>query len=69
LQGIPSHLSNVEVAQRILGPACAGLEPAQATASQDNMSEYFVAAWCVHRDMIPMEVIVAVPEPGGSVLR
>ncbi|CAD6336108.1 unnamed protein product [Miscanthus lutarioriparius] len=40
MRGIPSHLWNVAAAQQILGPACAGLEPAQATASQENMSEY-----------------------------
>ena len=66
MRGIPSHLWNVAAAQRILGHACAGLEPAQQTATQADMSEYFVAAWCVHPDLIPQEMIVAVPELEAS---
>jgi len=63
MREIPLHLWNVAAAQRILGHACAGLEPAQQTATQADMSEYFVTVWCVHPDLIPQEMTVAVPEP------
>jgi hypothetical protein len=34
----------------------------EAPPSEDSR-EYLVAAWCMHPDFVPQEVIVAVPEP------
>lgn len=62
MRGIPAHLWSLGAAQRILGPSCTGLELASVTANQENMEEYLVAAWCIHPDFIPAEMIVAVPE-------
>lgn len=36
---------------------------APVTASQEDMSEFFVCAWCFHPDFVPQEVVIAVPEP------
>lgn len=44
----------------ILGYSCTKVE--EAPPSEDSR-EYLVAAWCMHPDFVPQEVIVAVPEP------
>ncbi|CAD6234888.1 unnamed protein product [Miscanthus lutarioriparius] len=65
MKGIPSHARSKETAQAILGSSCTNVEFAnpEALADPDDESELFVAAWCAHPDLIPDEMIMAVPEP------
>lgn len=65
MKGIPSHARSVEIAQAILGSSCANVEIAnpEAVADPDDERELFVVAWCVHPDLVPDEMIMAVPEP------
>jgi hypothetical protein len=75
MKGLPSHARSTEVVQCILGSAGAKAEIANpdAVADPDDERELFVATWCAHPDLIPDEIIMAVPEPeevhdGGSPL-
>lgn len=65
MKGIPSHARSSEMAQRILGSCCAKAEIAgdEALAAPDDELELFIAAWCAHPDLVPDEVIMAIPEP------
>lgn len=65
MRGIPAHARSANTAQRILGSSCARVEIAnpRALVDPDDERELFVAAWCVHPDLVPDEVIMAVPEP------
>jgi hypothetical protein len=75
MKGVPSHLRSSEVAQAILGSAGVKAEIAgdDALADPDDEQEMFVAAWCAHPNLIPDEMIIAMPESkdehdGGSPL-
>jgi len=61
---VPLHARSLDVAQRILGTACARLEVAPPWLSpEDDDAEFFVAAWCLHPRFIPDEKILFIPEP------
>lgn len=65
LKGIPAHARSAETAQILLGSSCARVEVANNDAlnDPDDERELFVAAWCVHPDLVADEKIMAVPEP------
>ena len=65
MKGIPSHARSSELAQTILGSAGAKVEIAnpEALADPDDERELFMASWCAHPDLVPDEIIMAVPEP------
>lgn len=65
LKGVPAHARSVEVAQAVLGTAGAKVQIAdlEALSDPDCEREFFVSAWCAHPDLVPDEVIMAVPEP------
>lgn len=65
MKGIPSHARSAEMAQAILGSSSAKVELANPDAlnDPDDERELFVAAWCAHPDLVPDEMIMAVPEP------
>lgn len=65
MKGIPVHAHSEEVVQRFLGSSCASVVIAnpEDVADPDNERELFVAAWCAHPDLVPDELIMAVPEP------
>lgn len=58
-----AHLWSTEVVQRIVGSSCAELVEAPVTAAREDLRGYFVAAWCVHPDLVPEEEIIVLPEP------
>jgi len=33
------------------------------TIEQEDVSKYFIVAWCIHPDLIPQEKIMAIHEP------
>ncbi|CAD6336234.1 unnamed protein product [Miscanthus lutarioriparius] len=75
MKGIPSHARSTATAQDILGSSSAKVDIANfdALADPDDERELFVAAWCAHPDLVPDEMIMAVPEleeehDGGSLL-
>lgn len=65
LKGLPSHARSEAVAQAILGSAGAKVEFANpdALSDPDDERQLFVASWCAHPDLVPDEVIMAIPEP------
>lgn len=64
MRRLPLHARSLEVAQTILGTACAHLEIAPpGIAPVDDDHEFFVAAWCLHPCFIPDEKIIFIPEP------
>lgn len=65
MTNVPAHARSAEVAQIILGSSCAWVEvaPPEALHDDDDEREFFVAAWCVHPQLIPDEKIIAIPEP------
>lgn len=65
LKGLPSHARSTDVVQRILGSACARPEFAdlEAVVDPDDEREVFVVAWCAHPDLVPDEMMAAIPEP------
>ncbi|CAL5044434.1 unnamed protein product [Urochloa decumbens] len=75
MKGIPGHLWEVDVAQRIVGTSCSIIQAAPDVETRRNMRTFTVAAWAVHPDLIPEEVVVIVPEkdapfsPGNLFLR
>lgn len=74
MKGIPARARSTEVAQTILGSSCARVDFTNPEALADlDERELFVVTWCAHPDLIPDEMIMAVPEPeeehdGGSPL-
>ncbi|CAL5033832.1 unnamed protein product [Urochloa decumbens] len=75
MKGIPGHLWELDVAQRIVGSSCLIIQAAPDVESRRNMRTFTVAAWAAHPDLIPEEVVVIVPEkeapfsPGNLFLR
>jgi hypothetical protein len=65
LKGFSSHARSEAVVQTILGSAGAKVEFAnpEAISDPDDKRELFIASWCAHPDLVPDEVIMAVPEP------
>nr|TKW07544.1 hypothetical protein SEVIR_7G314200v2 [Setaria viridis] len=63
MKGIPSHARSASTVQLILGSSCAKVEVAPVAVDDDDERQFFVAAWCVHPQLIPDGKIMAVPEP------
>jgi hypothetical protein len=65
MKGLPSHALSTEVAQAILASSGAKAEIAtpEAVNDPDDERELFVVAWCAHPDLVPDEVVMAIPEP------
>lgn len=65
LKGLLSHARSEVVAQTFLGSAGAKVEFANpdALSDLDVERELFVASWCAYPDLVPDEVIMAIPEP------
>lgn len=61
---LPLHARNLEVAQTVLGSACAEIS---FTEFRDRPliddREFFVSAWCHHPKLIHEEQIIFIPEP------
>lgn len=68
MRRVPLHARSMEVAQTILGTACAHLEIAPpGIAPEDDDREFFVVAWCLHPQFVPDEKIIFIPEPNPLV--
>ncbi|CAL5091646.1 unnamed protein product [Urochloa decumbens] len=63
IKGIPAHARNMNTAQIVLNSACSNLEEVPPTMAGDNKRSIFMAAWCIHPDLIPVEKLVYIPEP------
>jgi hypothetical protein len=63
LKGIPSHARNVNTVQAILGTACADPVEAPFSLIGNDRRAYYVAAWCYHPDLIPVERMSFIPDP------
>jgi len=65
IRGIPYHARSLATVQTILGSSCAKPELAlpEAIPDAEDERELFVAAWCAHPDLVPDEVVLAIPEP------
>jgi hypothetical protein len=75
MKGISSHAHSAEVVQSILGSSSAKVEIAdpEAINDPDDERELFIATWCAQLNLIPDEMIMAIPEPkeehnGGPLL-
>ncbi|CAL4891874.1 unnamed protein product [Urochloa decumbens] len=62
MRGIPAHLWEVDIAQRIVGSSCLIIQAAPDVSSKRNMRTFTVAAWAVDPDLVPTEVVLVVPE-------
>jgi hypothetical protein len=68
MRRVPLHARSLEVAQTILGTACAHLDIAPpGIAPEDDDREFFVAAWCLHPKFVPDEKVIFIPEPNPLV--
>ena len=64
LSRVPLHARNLEVAQVVLGPACADIQTTPIwDRPEDDDREFFVVAWCWHPSFIPLERLIFIPEP------
>ncbi|CAL4976689.1 unnamed protein product [Urochloa decumbens] len=63
LKGVPAHAPRISSAQIALGFACSGLIEAPPELAGDSKRSFFVAAWCIHPDLIPVEKLMYIPEP------
>ena len=63
LRGIPSHAWTVQNAQKVLGDACAGLEPLHAIGARADSHSFQVVAWCIRSSIIvtPLSFLPLVP--------
>lgn len=75
MKGLPSHALFEDVAQAVLANAGAKVECAapEAVSDPNDERELFVVAWCAHLDLVPDEMMIAIPEPepehdGGPLL-
>jgi hypothetical protein len=59
---LPGHLWSVEVVQAIVGSYLI-FEPVPQLVAGEDMSRFYVVAWSMHPDLIPVEVGCIVPEP------
>lgn len=57
------HGRGILVAEIILGSSCAKIEESNETATQEDLQEYFVAAWSILPELIPCEKNTSIPEP------
>ncbi|CAL4956555.1 unnamed protein product [Urochloa decumbens] len=63
LKVILTHARNTTTAQIVLAPACSCLQEAPPHVAGDYRKCYYVAAWCIHPDLVPVEKLVFIPEP------
>ncbi|CAL4898611.1 unnamed protein product [Urochloa decumbens] len=62
LRGVPAHLWEVDIAQRIVGASCLIIQAAPETTSRRDMQVFTVAAWAVDPDLVARNVVLVVPE-------
>jgi hypothetical protein len=62
-ENMPSHIWSVELAQMVVGSSSLIFDVSPASADGSDMSQFLVAAWAIHPDLIPNEVGYAEPEP------
>ena len=66
IKGVPAHALSEDVAAHLLGSSCTQVEIATADADgvdDDDARELFVAAWCLHRLLVPEQKLLVIPEP------
>jgi hypothetical protein len=63
IEKIPMHVWSIEVPQTIVGSSCLIFNASPSSMDGSDMSQFLVAAWAIHPDLIPNEVGCAVPEP------
>jgi hypothetical protein len=64
LSRVPLHARSTELAQHVLGPACANIEESQLRDREDDDDrEYFITAWCKHPAFVVDRNLVFIPEP------
>ncbi|CAM0910687.1 unnamed protein product [Alopecurus aequalis] len=63
IEGIPPHAWDMEVAEAILGTACAVTEVAPETRSREDMALFKLVAWTSDLEAVPVARTLLVPEP------
>ncbi|CAN6234632.1 unnamed protein product [Urochloa humidicola] len=64
LRGIPGHAQSLDTAQHILGSSsCNLVEAPEEMVGEADSALLFVAGWCVHPDLIPVQKLLMIPEP------
>jgi hypothetical protein len=64
IKGIPAHARSIDTVQGLLASSCVKPEIAGAEAlpGEDDEREIFVAAWCANPNLVPDEMVLAIPE-------
>jgi hypothetical protein len=60
LRGIPAHLWDIDIAQRIVKSSPLIIQAAPASISMCNMKTFTVVAWCIDPDLIAEQVVLVV---------
>jgi hypothetical protein len=63
LENLPAHVWSLEVTQEVVRTSRAIFDQAPSSSAATDMSQYIVAAWALHLDLIPIEVGCIVLEP------
>jgi hypothetical protein len=63
LENLPGHVWSLDIAQEIVGSTCLIFDMAPNSSSASDMSQFLVAAWAIHLDLISSEVGYIIPEP------
>jgi hypothetical protein len=63
LENMAAHAWSIEAVQAIIGSSGLMFEPAPVLVSGVDRSHFYVVAWVVHLDLIPVEVGGILPEP------
>jgi hypothetical protein len=57
-----SSPSSFTTARILLSPACSIIHLTPETIAKCDLRQMVVMAWCVHRDLIPCEKVLVIPE-------
>jgi hypothetical protein len=63
---LSTHVWSPEIVQMIIDSSCLSFEIAPASLNREDLSHFFMVAWAIHPNLIPMEVGCMVPESKGE---
>jgi hypothetical protein len=66
IDNLSAHVWSPEIVQMIIDSSCLSFEIAPTSLNREDLSHFFMVAWAIHPNLIPMEVGCMVPESKGE---
>jgi hypothetical protein len=63
IDNLPAHVWLPVVVQTIISSSYLSFEIAPASLNKEDLSRFFVVAWAIHPNLIPVKVGCVMPEP------